>query len=63
MYTHTLWAGNLFVVVAHLCFVCIFSSFTLRNPSVSFLYTKDYLSVSGDLQKSSQFLPCSVIPC
>lgn len=59
---HLLWAGNLFVVMAHLCFLCVFSSFTLRNPRVSFLYTKDYLSVSGDLAKSSQFLPCSVIP-
>lgn len=45
MCTHILWAANLFVVVAHLCFVCVFSSFILRNPSVSFLYTKDYLWV------------------
>lgn len=57
-----LWAGNLLVVLAHSCFVCAFSSFILRNPSVSFLYTEDYLSLSGDLPKPSQFLPCSVIP-
>lgn len=59
---HILWAGNLFVVLAHLCFVCVFSSFILRNRSVSFLCAEDYLSVSGDLPKPSQFLPCSVIP-